>query len=100
MDSPFPRLTRLRSPQECSFRGQPECDPIKKEWEAVKPKRDSPHKHQVFFVHDLFIHDRVASGELNVNFCPMEDMLGDFFTKPLQGAPFCRFKDRVLNINA
>lgn len=25
--------------------------------------------------------------------------MGDFFTKPLQGAAFCRLQDRVLNVN-
>lgn len=48
----------------------------------------------------FFICDRVASGELSVKFCPTEDMMGDFFTKPLQGAPFRRFRDQVLNIEA
>lgn len=48
----------------------------------------------------FFICDRVAAGELSVKFCPTEDMLGDFFTKPLQGAPFRKFRDQVLNIEA
>lgn len=47
-----------------------------------------------------FICDRVASGELSVKFCPTADMLGDFFTKPLQGAPFQKMRDLVLNIKA
>lgn len=48
----------------------------------------------------FFIGDRVASGEVTVKHCPTDQMLGDFFTKPLQGAPFRRFRDAVLNIEA
>lgn len=46
----------------------------------------------------FFISDRVAGGELTVKFCPTEEMVGDFFTKPLQGAQFQKFRDAVLNI--
>ena len=28
--------------------------------------------------------DRVASGEVKIEYCPTEDMMADFFTKPLQ----------------
>jgi hypothetical protein len=34
-----------------------------------------------------------------VEYYPTGEMTGDFFTKPLQGAAFRRFQDRVLNVN-
>lgn len=46
----------------------------------------------------FFITDRVRSGEVAVKFCPTEDMVADFFTKPLQGARFVKFRNTVLNI--
>lgn len=47
----------------------------------------------------FFITDRINSDELSVRYCPTDDMVGDFFTKPLQGTKFRKFRDIVLNIN-
>ncbi len=33
-----------------------------------------------------FITDRIAKGEVRVEWCPMKDMIADFMTKPLQGS--------------
>jgi hypothetical protein len=46
----------------------------------------------------FFVADRVASGELRIEHCPTEDMVADYFTKPLQGAPFYKLRDLVMNI--
>ena len=35
-----------------------------------------------------FVKDRIAAGELTIEFCPTDDMWADYFTKPLQGAKF------------
>jgi hypothetical protein len=32
----------------------------------------------------FFIKHRIASGEVELQYCPTEEMIGDFFTKPLQ----------------
>ena len=45
-----------------------------------------------------FVTDRINCGEIKLKYCPMAEMLGDYFTKPLQGALFNKFRDRVLNI--
>ncbi|MEM9592233.1 MAG: reverse transcriptase domain-containing protein, partial [Pseudomonadota bacterium] len=45
-----------------------------------------------------FISDRIAAGEVCVKYCPTAEMLGDFFTKPLQGASFKRFRKEILNL--
>jgi hypothetical protein len=36
----------------------------------------------------FFVKDRVDAGEVEVVYCPTEDMRADFFTKPLQGKLF------------
>ena len=36
----------------------------------------------------FFVTDRIAKGDVKVEWCPTEDMTGDFWTKPLQGALF------------
>jgi hypothetical protein len=46
----------------------------------------------------FFIKDRVDSGDLTIKHCPTEDMLGDHFTKSLQGALFHKFRAEVQGI--
>jgi len=33
-------------------------------------------------------------------FCPTQDMIADFFTKPLQGGLFVRMREKILNLPA
>ena len=46
----------------------------------------------------FFVADRVKSGEVSIDYCPTGSMVGDFFTKPLQGALFYKFRAEVLNL--
>ena len=45
----------------------------------------------------FFIKDRVAAGEISVQYCPTEDMWGDYFTKPLQGNRFLQIRQIIMN---
>ena len=47
----------------------------------------------------FFITDRIEKQEVSVEYCPTEDMIGDFFTKPLQGAQFRKFRALILNLD-
>ena len=40
--------------------------------------------------------DRVKAGELKVDYCPTDQMIADFFTKPLQGSKFQKFHDLIV----
>jgi hypothetical protein len=53
------------------------------------------HIHIRYF----FIKDRIDGKELRVAYCPTEEMTADFFTKPLQGLLFRKFRDRIMNID-
>lgn len=46
----------------------------------------------------LFVTDRVAAKEVSVQYCPTEEMIADFFTKPLQGSLFKKVRDQIMNI--
>ena len=46
----------------------------------------------------FFITDRIKRGEVKVAYCPTENMLADFFTKPLQGGAFKRMRSTILNM--
>jgi hypothetical protein len=47
----------------------------------------------------FFVTDRIATEEFNVEYCPRGEMLGDFFTKLLQGTLFRKFRNHVFNLN-
>ena len=46
----------------------------------------------------FFITDRVKEGEVSVVWCPTGDIIGDYMTKPLQGAIFCKFRDQIVGV--
>ena len=48
----------------------------------------------------FFIADRIKNKELHIKYCPTNDMLADFFTKPLQGAQFRKLRNAIMNIPA
>ena len=46
----------------------------------------------------FFLLDWIANGKLRVKFCPTNDMVADYFTKPLQGENFCKFWKIIMNL--
>ncbi len=46
----------------------------------------------------FFIKDRIDANEVRVEYCNTDEMISDFFTKPLQGAKFLKFRDMILGI--
>jgi hypothetical protein len=46
----------------------------------------------------FFITDRVKAGDVSLVWCPTGDMIGDFMTKPLQGALFRKFRDQIMGV--
>lgn len=45
-----------------------------------------------------FVADKVKSGDVTLEYCPTEEMVGDFLTKPLQGAAFYKFRRAILGL--
>ena len=46
----------------------------------------------------FFITNRVAQGDVSLVWCPTGYMIGEFMTKPLQGALFCKFRDQIIGV--
>ena len=44
----------------------------------------------------FFLKDRIDLENLDVQHCPTEQMLADFFTKPLQGSLFRKFREVIM----
>jgi hypothetical protein len=47
----------------------------------------------------FFVTDRIAAKEVSVEYCPTGEMIADFFTKPLQGSPFLKFRNFIMNVD-
>ena len=45
-----------------------------------------------FFVGDVQKHQ-----DITIEYCPTDEMIGDFFTKPVEGAKFWRFRNIIMN---
>ena len=46
----------------------------------------------------FFVTNKVMNNELKVIYCPTKKMIGDFFTKSLQGALFIEHRNAILGI--
>jgi len=43
-----------------------------------------------------FLQQLVVDKEIEFQYCPTDDMVADFLTKPLDSQKFCYFRDRVM----
>ena len=57
-------------------------------------RKGSKHIHIRYF----FITDRIEQKEIRVEYCPTGEMIADYFTKPLQGSLFRKFRNMILGI--
>ena len=49
-------------------------------------------------IRHFFVTDQVSKGNLAIKFCPTDEMLGDYFTKPTTGTKFHTFRSLVMNL--
>jgi hypothetical protein len=47
----------------------------------------------------FFITDRLSKEEVSILWCSTGDMIGDYATKPLQGALFRKFRDQIMGVS-
>jgi len=47
----------------------------------------------------FFVADVQKRNEIKLQFCPTDEMIADFFTKPLSGAKFRRFRNIIMNVS-
>ena len=47
----------------------------------------------------FFITDQVKKGLVTIKYCPTDEMDADFFTKPLQGKKFQKFRRRIMGMS-
>ena len=66
---------------------------------AENGKMSSSKRTRHLNIRYFFVTDLVKTKELSIKYCPTEDMVSDYFTKPLQGALFRKMRDLIMNID-
>ena len=46
----------------------------------------------------FYITGRIKAGDIKIQHCPATEIVSDYFTKPLQGKQFIKFRNVVLGI--
>ena len=59
-------------------------------------KASSSKRTRHFNIRFFYIKDQIDRGLITVRYCPTEEMLADFFTKPMQGEKFRTFRGWVM----
>eukprot|EP00957_Ditylum_brightwellii_P163903 12478214-Ditylum_brightwellii.AAC.1 len=63
-------------------------------------KKSSSKPTRYINIRYFFVTDRIQSGDLTIEYCPTGMMLGDFYTKALQGKAFQTFRGLILNLKS
>ena len=79
--------------QQCIFSGQHNMSAMKLERNGL---RSCGQKSRHIDVRFFLIMDQIQSDDIDLRHFPTEDMLADYFTKPLQGATFQRFRSVIM----
>ena len=61
--------------------------------------RSSTKRTKHMNVRFFFVRDRIPSKEIKIEHCPTLNMIGDYFTKPLQGKQFYKFRKLIMNLD-
>ena len=64
---------------------------------AKNGRKSSGKKTRHIEIRYYFITDNINRGAAAVQYCPTEDMIADFFTKPLQGSQFRKLRNLIMN---
>ena len=67
---------------------------------AKNGRRSSSKLTRHIEVRYYFITDHIDRDRVRVSYCPTGDMLADYFSKPLQGSLFRKFRDLILNVGS
>ena len=93
MEELFPELARIQCQRHNSLSRQQACN-----FSRENGKKSSSKRRKHIAIQYYFITDRVKAEELNIEYCPMGDMVADYFKKPLQGKQFYQLRKEMMNL--
>ena len=66
---------------------------------ANNGKASSGKRTRHFDIKLFYVTDLIGKGEVTVQYCPTDEMIADYNTKPLVGAKFVKFRDLIMNLS-
>ena len=60
-------------------------------------KASSGKRTRHFDIKYFYITDLIERKEVEIQYCPTDDMIADYMTKPLSGAKFHKFRKQIMN---
>ena len=63
-------------------------------------KKSSSKRTRHINIRYYFITDRIKNEKLQIEYCPTDNMVADYFTKPLQGKNFFQFRNNIMNLKS
>ena len=60
-------------------------------------KASSGKRTRHFDIKYFYITDLIERKEVEIQYCPTDDMIADYMTKPLSGAKFHKFRTMIMN---
>jgi hypothetical protein len=91
MDLLFPAIIGIWSHQEPMLQDNKSLILLERNGKASSGKR-TRHINIYYF----FITDQVNMKELTIEWCPTQQMVTDFMTKPIQGSHFRHLRDYIM----
>ena len=61
-------------------------------------KKSSGRRTRHLNIRYFFLTDQIEKGNVSIEYCPTDDMIGDYMSKPLQGEKFRKFRKDILNL--
>jgi hypothetical protein len=65
---------------------------------AKNGKKSSTKRTRALNIRYFFVTDQVEKGDLTIEYCPTDEMVADYMTKPLSGAKFRKFKRLLMGM--
>jgi Reverse transcriptase (RNA-dependent DNA polymerase) len=66
---------------------------------AENGRKSAGKRSRALNVRYFFITDQIAQGNLEILYCPTDDMISDYMTKPLQGEKFRKFRRAIMGMD-
>ena len=61
-------------------------------------KRSSSKRTRHLNIRYFFLTDQIEKNNMEVKYCPTDDMIGDFMSKPVQGEKYKKFRKDIMNL--
>ena len=65
---------------------------------AENGKSSTGKRTRALNIRYFYITDQISRGNVEIKYCPTDDMVGDYMSKGLQGYKFKKFRDKIMGI--